>query len=153
MQLDAAALGVYDFVFCRNLLIYFDRATQHTALRALDNVLDERGTLFVGPAETGLLMRYGMQSAKIPLAFAFHRATPNDADACAAQSVAPAPVAQAAALALTYPFAATPAPTFAASRAISSDAARQCRHSPPARPLSSPRPLRCPRRPCPPSAR
>ena len=25
----------YDFIFCRNLLIYFDRATQAAALRAL----------------------------------------------------------------------------------------------------------------------
>ncbi|CAE6689079.1 chemotaxis protein CheR [Burkholderia sp. R-69980] len=79
MQLDATALGVYDFVFCRNVLIYFDREAQQTALHALNGVLAENGTLFVGPAETGLLMRYGMQSAKIPLAFAFHRATPAEA--------------------------------------------------------------------------
>ncbi|MFM0158979.1 CheR family methyltransferase [Paraburkholderia sediminicola] len=79
MQLDATALGVYDFVFCRNVLIYFDRDAQQKALHALNNVLVENGTLFVGPAETGLLMRYGMQSAKIPLAFAFHRATPAEA--------------------------------------------------------------------------
>ena len=31
------------------------------------------GTLFVGPAETGLMMREGMASAKMPLAFAFRR--------------------------------------------------------------------------------
>ena len=79
MQLDATALGVYDFVFCRNVLIYFDRDAQQKALHALNSVLAENGTLFVGPAETGLLMRYGMQSAKIPLAFAFHRATPAEA--------------------------------------------------------------------------
>ncbi|ASV97633.1 CheR family methyltransferase [Paraburkholderia aromaticivorans] len=74
MQLDASALGVYDFVFCRNVLIYFDRDAQQKALHALNSMLAENGTLFVGPAETGLLMRYGMQSARIPLAFAFHRA-------------------------------------------------------------------------------
>ncbi|RKT25592.1 chemotaxis protein methyltransferase WspC [Paraburkholderia sp. RAU2J] len=79
MQIDAAALGVYDFVFCRNVLIYFDRETQQTALHALDSLLAENGTLFVGPAETGLPMRHGMQSAKIPLAFAFRRAAPADA--------------------------------------------------------------------------
>jgi chemotaxis protein methyltransferase WspC len=76
MQLDASSLGVYDFVFCRNVLIYFDREAQQKALQALNSVLAENGTLFVGPAETGLLMRYGMQSAKIPLAFAFHRGAP-----------------------------------------------------------------------------
>ncbi|WP_345812416.1 CheR family methyltransferase [Paraburkholderia sp. PREW-6R] len=98
MQLDAAALGVYDFVFCRNVLIYFDRDTQHAALQTLNSVLAENGTLFVGPAETGLLMRHGMQSAKIPLAFAFHRAAPADAPLSRWHT---APLATAAALAMT----------------------------------------------------
>jgi chemotaxis protein methyltransferase WspC len=105
MQLDMAALGVYDFVFCRNVLIYFDRDTQQIALRALDKVLADDGTLFVGPAETGLLMRYGMQSAKIPLAFAFHRAPPEDTQTSPRYA---APLATAAALAPVYsaaPFA------------------------------------------------
>jgi chemotaxis protein methyltransferase WspC len=99
MQLDAAALGTYDFVFCRNVLIYFDRDTQHAALQTLSSVLAENGTLFVGPAETGLLMRHGMQSAKIPLAFAFHRAPPAESQANAWHT---APLATAAALAMTH---------------------------------------------------
>ena len=98
MQLDASALGVYDFVFCRNVLIYFDRDAQQKALQALHGVLAEKGTLFVGPAETGLLMRYGMQSAKIPLAFAFHRGTPDDAQPNGGHT---APLPTAAALAMT----------------------------------------------------
>ncbi|NYH17806.1 CheR family methyltransferase [Paraburkholderia bryophila] len=107
MQLDAAALGVYDFVFCRNVLIYFDREAQQTALHALNNVLAENGTLFVGPAETGLLMRYGMQSAKIPLAFAFHRAAPGETQL---NSWHTAPLATAAALAMTHAPVSTLAP-------------------------------------------
>jgi chemotaxis protein methyltransferase WspC len=99
MQLDAAALGVYDFVFCRNVLIYFDRETQQTALHALNSVLAENGTLFVGAAETGLPMRHGMQSAKIPLAFAFRRAAPADAPWNGWHT---APLAGAAALAMTH---------------------------------------------------
>jgi chemotaxis protein methyltransferase WspC len=99
MQLDATALGVYDFVFCRNVLIYFDRDAQQRALYALNDVLAENGTLFVGPAETGLLMRYGMQSAKIPLAFAFHRATPAEAQLNGWHT---APLATAAALAMAH---------------------------------------------------
>lgn len=98
MQLDASALGVYDFVFCRNVLIYFDRDAQQKALQALNGVLAETGTLFVGPAETGLLMRYGMQSAKIPLAFAFHRGTPDNAQPNLGHT---APLPTAAALAMT----------------------------------------------------
>ena len=99
MQLDASVLGVYDFVFCRNVLIYFDREAQQTALQALNNVLADNGTLFVGPAETGLLMRHGMQSAKIPLAFAFYRAAPADAQLNGWHT---APLATAAALAMTH---------------------------------------------------
>ncbi|NKJ46970.1 chemotaxis protein CheR [Burkholderia sp. SG-MS1] len=114
MQLDAAALGVYDFVFCRNVLIYFDRETQQTALRALDSVLAENGTLFVGPAETGLLMRHGMQSAKIPLAFAFRRAAPADAPWNGRHT---ALLAGAAALAMTH----SPAPALAPALAFAAE--------------------------------
>ncbi|SAK89799.1 MCP methyltransferase, CheR-type [Caballeronia fortuita] len=73
LQLDALAFERFDFILCRNVLIYFDRDTQCAALRVLDGLLAQGGTLFVGPAETGLLMREGMSSANIPLAFAFNR--------------------------------------------------------------------------------
>ncbi|MGF6993853.1 CheR family methyltransferase [Paraburkholderia sp. GAS32] len=114
MQLDAAALGVYDFVFCRNVLIYFDRDAQQTALHALNGVLAENGTLFVGPSETGLLMRYGMQSAKIPLAFAFHRATPAEAQLNGWHT---ASLATAAALAMTH----SPVPALAPLQVFSAE--------------------------------
>jgi chemotaxis protein methyltransferase WspC len=114
MQLDAAALGVYDFVFSRNVLIYFDRDTQQTALQALNSVLAENGTLFVGPAETGLLMRHGMQSAKIPLAFAFHRAASADAQWSGWHT---APLAGAAALAMTH----SPVPALAPAQVFSAE--------------------------------
>jgi chemotaxis protein methyltransferase WspC len=73
LQLDPHAFERFDFLFCRNVLIYFDPETQSAALRVLDALLAEGGVMFVGPAETGLLMREGMSSAKIPLAFAFRR--------------------------------------------------------------------------------
>ncbi|AXF24220.1 MCP methyltransferase [Burkholderia pyrrocinia] len=63
----------YDFVFCRNVLIYFDRDVQDRVIRSLDERLADDGMLFVGPAETGVAMRHGMRSARVPLAFAFHR--------------------------------------------------------------------------------
>ena len=74
LQLDALAFERFDFILCRNVLIYFDRDTQCAVFRVLDGLLAQGGTLFVGPAETGLLMREGMSSANIPLAFAFNRA-------------------------------------------------------------------------------
>jgi chemotaxis protein methyltransferase WspC len=64
----------YDVVFCRNLLIYFDRATQDRVIATLTRLLAPRGWLFVGPSETGLLLSHAFVSAKVPLAFAFRPA-------------------------------------------------------------------------------
>jgi chemotaxis protein methyltransferase WspC len=75
----------FDFIFCRNVLIYFDRASQDRAIRLLDARLAQHGSLFVGPAETGLMMRHAFSSARIPLAFAFQR-TPRDETAARAGS-------------------------------------------------------------------
>jgi chemotaxis protein methyltransferase WspC len=64
----------YDVIFCRNVLIYFDRSTQGRALDVLGRLLTADGLLFVGPSETGLLLDSGFVSAGIPLAFAFRQA-------------------------------------------------------------------------------
>ncbi len=72
----------YDFVFCRNLLIYFDVTTQEQVLDVLKRLTREDGVLFIGPAEASLFTRVGMQSLGIPLSFAFRR-----------QAVAPVAVA------------------------------------------------------------
>ncbi|BAZ50006.1 MCP methyltransferase, CheR-type with Tpr repeats [Nostoc sp. NIES-4103] len=47
----------YDVVFCRNLLIYFDRATKQQTIRSLERLLVEGGLLFVAHAEAALLMK------------------------------------------------------------------------------------------------
>ena len=60
----------YDFVFCRNLLIYFDRSTQVLVLEKLHRLLAKDGVLFVGPAEMPLATEGGFVSANLPLAFA-----------------------------------------------------------------------------------
>ncbi|MGJ7541737.1 CheR family methyltransferase [Variovorax sp. LT1R16] len=61
----------YDIVFCRNLLIYFDAATQERALDVLTRATHATGALFVGPAEASLLTRHGLR-AMAPHAFGFH---------------------------------------------------------------------------------
>ena len=63
----------YDVVFCRNLLIYFDRATQKRAIKILERLLRPQGALFVAPSEAGLLLSHEFISANLPLAFAFRR--------------------------------------------------------------------------------
>lgn len=47
----------YDAIFCRNLMIYFDRETQQLALDKLYRALKERGVLFVGHAEASQVNR------------------------------------------------------------------------------------------------
>ncbi len=61
----------YDFVFCRNLLIYFDQATQKHVFEVLKRLTRDDGILFIGPAEGSLLTRMGMRSIGIPQTFAF----------------------------------------------------------------------------------
>lgn len=63
----------YDMVFCRNLLIYFDRPTQEQALKVLKGLLDENGSLFTGPAEAGLMSSNGLRALGVPLSFVFQR--------------------------------------------------------------------------------
>jgi len=81
----------YDFVFCRNVLIYFDRDAQDRVIDSLEGWLADDGMLFVGPAETGVAMRHGMRSARVPLAFAFHRAQRGAVDGYASRHAAPMP--------------------------------------------------------------
>jgi chemotaxis protein methyltransferase WspC len=63
----------YDVVFCRNLLIYFDRPTQERAMRTLASVLAPGGFLFVGPAEAFLASCSGFASVNQAMSFAFRR--------------------------------------------------------------------------------
>jgi len=66
--------GLYDFIFCRNLLIYFDRPTQAKVLQKLSQLLTPTGLCFVGPAELPLVVNNGFVSANLPMAFACRRA-------------------------------------------------------------------------------
>ena len=63
--------AIFDIIFCRNLLIYFDVAGRDQAVRVLRRLLAVGGVLFVGPSETALLLDNGFVSLKRRLAFAF----------------------------------------------------------------------------------
>lgn len=69
-----SAMPPYDFVFCRNLLIYFDAATQNRALAVLTRLTRRDGVIFVGPAEANLLTSRGHRSIKGTRSFAFSAA-------------------------------------------------------------------------------
>ena len=65
-----AGKAPYDFIFCRNLLIYFDRPTQKRALEEISQLLAPAGVLFVGAAELPPVLDLGFFSANVPMAFA-----------------------------------------------------------------------------------
>ncbi|MFK8331639.1 CheR family methyltransferase [Pseudomonas sp. BJa5] len=89
--------GSYDFVFCRNLLIYFDVPTQQRVFEVLKRLIHEQGVLFIGPAEGSLLARMGMRPLGIAQSFAYVRQG----------EVEPAPVSKPA---VALPLAQAPAP-------------------------------------------
>lgn len=77
--IDSAATmnsASYDIIFCRNLLIYFDRATQEQVLSRLMAMLSDDGLLFSGPAETSVVTAMGLKPLGLPLAFVFARSQP-----------------------------------------------------------------------------
>jgi chemotaxis protein methyltransferase WspC len=79
---------LYDAIFCRNVLIYFDRATQDRAVTVLLRLLARKAIVFVGPSETSLLLSHGFAPIKAPLAFAFQKCDTAAATKKKASSVA-----------------------------------------------------------------
>ncbi len=49
---DFSSLGVFDVIFCRNVLIYFDQPTKAAVFRNLAKTAEPDGYLFLGAAET-----------------------------------------------------------------------------------------------------
>ena len=84
----------FDFVFCRNLLIYFDQPTQKQVFEVLKRLTHDEGVLFIGPAEGSLLGRLGMRSIGIAQSFAFSRQGAADPEPLPAFVPAPLPVPQ-----------------------------------------------------------
>ncbi|WP_088140990.1 CheR family methyltransferase [Achromobacter xylosoxidans] len=114
-----AGVAPYDFVFCRNLLIYFDAATQARAVQVLRSFTREDGVLFVGPAETTLLTGRRLPAVPMARSFAFlAKPLPPPAAPAAPPAARPIvhswtpprrPLAQAPAAGLPLPHAPAPA--------------------------------------------
>jgi chemotaxis protein methyltransferase WspC len=61
-------------IFCRNVLIYFARATQDRVIAVLRRLLTTQGLLFVGPSETALISSHGFMSTRLRSAYSFRSA-------------------------------------------------------------------------------
>ncbi|MCF6289400.1 MAG: hypothetical protein L3J03_00125 [Desulfobacterales bacterium] len=70
-----ASLGLFDVIFCKNVLIYLDNQARKTALKTLADLLVFDGLIFVGHAETTILKDSGFIPLSHAHAFAFRKPT------------------------------------------------------------------------------
>ncbi|PLY40233.1 methyltransferase [Janthinobacterium sp. ROICE36] len=90
LQFDTATYSRhYDVVFCRNLLIYFDKPTTRAAIHKLSALLADDGMLLAGYAEVPSFCQNGFATLQFRQAFALKKETA--APASPAQA-APLPV-------------------------------------------------------------
>ena len=115
LQFDTATCSRhYDVIFCRNLLIYFDKPTTRAAIANLSALLADDGMLLAGYAEVPSFCQNGFAPLQFRQAFALKKeATP------------PAAVIQVAALPPTRALRSVPpAPRPAPARTVPAPAAR-----------------------------
>ena len=65
--------GKYHIIFCRNLLIYLDRAARNQVIQALDHALAPSGLFFMGAVETAQITAKHYTPIRHPFAFAYRK--------------------------------------------------------------------------------
>jgi len=74
LEFDTATRqGQFDVIFCRNLLIYFDKPTTKTAIARLSALLADDGLLFAGYAEVPSFCQHGFTPLQYPQAFGLRK--------------------------------------------------------------------------------
>lgn len=67
---------IYDIIFCRNLLIYFDRDTQNAAMQKFHNMLADDGLMLIGHAETPDFLHGNFTRSEYARSFSFNKGVP-----------------------------------------------------------------------------
>ncbi|QKY07885.1 CheR family methyltransferase [Janthinobacterium lividum] len=131
LQFDTATYSRhYDVIFCRNLLIYFDKPTTRAAIHNLSALLADDGMLLAGYAEVPSFCQNGFAPLQFRQAFALKKET-----------AAPASPVQVAPLPAARPLRSVPpAPRRAAAAAAAAPAAPAAATAPRTRPVSVPSP-------------
>ncbi|MDT8384637.1 MAG: CheR family methyltransferase [Gammaproteobacteria bacterium] len=78
----------YDVIFCRNLLIYFNKDTQCMVLDKLRQMLKPGGYLFVGHAEGTQVSKQHFDNVDIPKSFAYRKISDSNTN-MAANNIGP----------------------------------------------------------------
>lgn len=58
---DFGALPEFDLIFCRNVMIYFDRPTQESVVQKLTRHIRRGGSLYIGHSEGLTAIRHGLE--------------------------------------------------------------------------------------------
>lgn len=72
--LSARRHGIWDVIFCRNVMIYFDDAMKKQCVQTFFNQLAPDGTLFIGHSENLRNIDVGFTPLDVPEAFAYVKA-------------------------------------------------------------------------------
>ena len=122
LEFDASARrGHFDVIFCRNLLIYFDKPTSKNAIERLSALLADDGLLFAGYAEVPAFCHHGFTSLHYPQAFGLRKEAATASSPARRRPAALAPTALSASAASAAP---------AAPVALTSARAPRPRHHP-----------------------
>ena len=80
-KMAAKRHGIWDVIFCRNVLIYFDKAMKEQVINTFGEQLAADGTLFIGHSETLRDLNTPFQPLAIPQGFCYSKVSATAAKA------------------------------------------------------------------------
>jgi len=77
-RLGAKRHGVFDVIFCRNVMIYFDEDMKRDVVRTFEDMLDPNGWLFIGHSESLRGVSSAFESQPYPEGFCYRKPGASD---------------------------------------------------------------------------